>query len=411
MMNKKIVINIPQIEDILLFYFFTLPIWRDFVFSHLPGGSYFGSFLGLVALVAVTLVKQYRSLNRLIDVFLLYLVIILLFVFKFWGNPDMSEWIDRLYGLKSVITWGAPLGYIVIRLQYDFNRMMNVLKHTGLVLAIYYAWKSLEVITTGYWTIVQFDVERHSTSNMSWSYGVLMAICFLSIYLLKDKKKIVLLPMILGVIGILIYGSRGTIICLVIGIVLLVLFFHEGKMTWKNYLLIFAIAAALIFLLSDNGLLMISTLLQNKGVSSRFIDSMVGFKFSNFEETSNGRWIIWITVLDLIKNGPFYGYGVYGERNAVYSLGMKWGYSHNIFLEILVSFGWLFGSIIIIFAVVQIVRFFRSSKNADEKLVFILFLTIGFELLLSNSLWLQCAPWVLMALVTNHFQNSYSDLE
>ena len=410
-MNKKIVINIPQIEDILLFYFFTLPIWRDFVFSHLPGGSYFGSFLGLVALVAVTLVKQYRSLNRLIDVFLLYLVIILLFVFKFWGNPDMSEWIDRLYGLKSVITWGAPLGYIVIRLQYDFNRMMNVLKHTGLVLAIYYAWKSLEVITTGYWTIVQFDVERHSTSNMSWSYGVLMAICFLSIYLLKDKKKIVLLPMILGVIGILIYGSRGTIICLVIGIVLLVLFFHEGKMTWKNYLLIFAIAAALIFLLSDNGLLMISTLLQNKGVSSRFIDSMVGFKFSNFEETSNGRWIIWITVLDLIKNGPFYGYGVYGERNAVYSLGMKWGYSHNIFLEILVSFGWLFGSIIIIFAVVQIVRFFRSSKNADEKLVFILFLTIGFELLLSNSLWLQCAPWVLMALVTNHFQNSYSDLE
>ena len=99
------------------------------------------------------------------------------------------------------------------------------------------------------------------------------------------------------------------------------------------------------------------------------------------------------------------------ERNAVYGIGMKWGYSHEIFLEILVSFGWLFGSIIIIIAVVGIIRFFRDSKIAEEKMLFILFLTIGFELLLSNTLWLHCAPWVLMGLYANHFKHSYIDIE
>ena len=111
-----------------------------------------------------------------------------------------------------------------------------------------------------------------------------------------------------------------------------------------------------------------------------------------------------MTVLNMIKNGPFYGYGVYGERNIVYNLGIRWGYSHNIFLELLVSFGWLIGSIIIIVMVIGIVHFFVKVKNKDERLLFVIFLTLSFELLLSNTLWLHVAPWALMALYVNHFK-------
>lgn len=83
---------------------------------------------------------------------------------------------------------------------------------------------------------------------------------------------------------------------------------------------------------------------------------------------------------------------------------MRWGYSHDIFLEILVDFGWLFGTIIMAFLLFNLVRFFRSSQDKYEKLLAILFLTIGFELVLSNSIWLHCGLWVLMGLVVNHFQ-------
>lgn len=411
-MKMQLSIKLPKLEDMLLFYFFTLPIWRDFIFSHLPGGSYYGSFAVLLFLILLAMIKYCRNLSLFTDAFVLYLIIAMLFFLKFWNNPSMSDWINRTYGLMSVITWGAPLAYLVIRLQRNFTKMLNTLKKTGIVLGIYYALKSLEVLRNGYWTYTNFGVVRHESSNMSWSYGVLMAICFISIYLfIKRQKKIAIVPIVIGVVGILVYGSRGSLIGLVLGAVLMVLFYNKEKMTWKNYVFLFLIAALFIFCLSDSGLLLVSMLLKNAGLNSRFIDSLVEFSYSNFEEISNGRWAIWTTVIDLIKSGPFYGYGVYGERNAVYGIGMKWGYSHEIFLEILVSFGWLFGSIIIIIAVVGIIRFFRDSKIAEEKMLFILFLTIGFELLLSNTLWLHCAPWVLMGLYANHFKHSYIDIE
>lgn len=404
-MKRQLLIKIPKIEEILLFYFFTMSIWRDLFFSRISIG-WIVNLVVLFGMIALATIKQ-SGRKYFLDIFILYLVICLLFVFKFWENQEMKEWITRSYGVVTMISWGGIFGYYVIRLQKSFNRMISVIKKTGIVLFVYYAWKSLEVLRNGYWTYNNFGEVRHSTYNMSWSYGILMAICFISIYLLKDKKKIAIVPIVVGTVGILVYGSRGTLIGLVIGIVLLVLLFNKEKMTWKNYLFSFLIAVFFIFFLSDSGLLLVSSLLKNAGLNSRFIDSLVGFSFSNFEETSNGRWAIWTKVIDLIKSGPFYGYGVYGERNAVYGIGMKWGYSHEIFLEIMVSFGWLFGSIIIIIAVVGIIRFFRDSKIAEEKLLFILFLTIGSELLLSNTLWLHCAPWVLMGLYANHFKHSY----
>lgn len=211
----------------------------------------------------------------------------------------------------------------------------------------------------------------------------------------------------MGLFGILIYGSRGTLIGFLLGILFLILMYNNGKMNLKNYIILFLGIGVGIFLLSDTGLRIVSELLENMGVSSRFIDSLVDFSFSNFAETSNGRWLIWTTVINMIKSGPFYGYGVFAERNAVYDLGMKWGYSHNIFLELLVSFGWLIGSLIIIVLLFGMIRFFVRVKDKDEKLVFIIFLTLSFELLLSNTLWLHFAPWALIALYVNHFKGKY----
>lgn len=180
------------------------------------------------------------------------------------------------------------------------------------------------------------------------------------------------------------------------------LLYSQKRMTFRNYLVLFALCGGIVFCLSDFGLSMISDILMSHGLNSRFIDSIKNF--ATFEELSNGRSRIWETAISLIKTGPFYGYGVYGERNAIYNIGMKWGYSHNIFLEILVDFGWLFGSIIIVVLFFYLVLFFKSSKDKYEKLLVIIFLTIGFELVLSNSIWLHSGLWILMGLIVNHFK-------
>lgn len=405
-MRFRFSLKIPKLEKIMLFYYFTMSIWREHLFTHLPGGGILGPAI-LWLLIVLVLLKQSRYWGQYIDIFVFYLIILGLFFFKFWGNATMSVWITRTYGVLSVITWGGIYSYAVIRLQNNIQEILGVLKKTGIVLSVYYAWRALEVIRNGYWTYIQFGVVRHTTSNMSWGYGVLMALCFISIYLLKEKIRWVIIPILVGLFGILIYGSRGTMIGFLLGICFLILTYNNGRMKMRNYISLFLGIGIGIFLLSDAGLRIISDLLRNMGVSSRFIDSLVDFSFNNFEETSNGRWVIWTTVINMIKNGPFYGYGVFGERNTVYALGMKWGYSHNIFLELLVSFGWLIGSIIIIVLIIGMVRFFIKVKDKNEKLLFVIFLTLSFELLLSNTLWLHFAPWALMALYVNHFKGKY----
>ena len=75
---------------------------------------------------------------------------------------------------------------------------------------------------------------RQTTSNMNWSYGVLTAICFLSIYFFKDKKKWPFVFVVIGIVGILIYGSRGTLIGLIFGILLLSLLYSQKRMTFRN---------------------------------------------------------------------------------------------------------------------------------------------------------------------------------
>lgn len=395
--------KLPTAEKFLLFYYFTMSIWHDHLFVKLPSGWIIRPLI-LWFLIVIVLVKQRRRINNYLDILVFYLVIFLLFFFKFFGDNDMTVWLNRPYGVLSVVTWGGIYSYAVFRLQRNAQDILDVLKKTGVVLGIYYAWRVLEVISNGYWTIVRFDVVEQSSSNMSWSYGVLMAICFIAIYMLREKKTWIIIPILIGLFGILLYGSRGTAICFLLGSLAILLFYNEGKMETKSYIILSLGIVLAIFVFSDTGLMLISEWLNNAGLSSRFIDSLINFDTSSFDVTSNGRLLIWTTLANMIGNGPFYGYGVFGERNIIYNLGMKWGYAHNIFFEIMVAFGWLGGSIIIIAMLIGIIRFFKKVKNKDERLLFIIFLTISFELLLSNTMWLHYGPWALLALYVNHFK-------
>lgn len=394
----KISIKQPTIETILLAYFFTSPIWRDLIFDKFSAAWVLNPVI-ILSLFGMVLIKKRKCLKQYIDIFIVYLIIFLLFFIKFFANNEMSVWMTRTYGLKHMLYWGWFLGYGVIRVQSNTDSVLDCLKKVGIVLFIYYALKSMEVLKYGYWTITQFGEVKYSKGNMSWSYGIMQSICFIAIYLVKDKRYYMIVPFIIGVIGILIYGSRGTLVALVLGTVLLVTFYHSGKMRVRNFIVIAIFSGLLIFILSDKGLNIISDILIKNGVESRFVNSLLNY--TNFEETSNGRVLIWEKTWEMITKGPFWGYGVYGERNVIYSIGMRWGYCHNLFLEFLVDFGYVFGSAAVIMLLVVLIKSFIATHDKNTKLCLIIFLTIMFELLLSNSYWLQSGVWITVALCVN----------
>ncbi len=393
----------PSLESAVLIYYFLFPILRPLIFSHLPlGDAIMNGILVICALLVIH--KRPGKRSQFLDIPILYGVIFLLFAMKFWTDPSMHVWLRRDYGVRHMLMTGGIFSYLVFRIQKDPKEIYRTMKHAVFILGAYYVFQSLEVIRNGYWTVERFGETVQMSSNMSWSYGVLLVISVFSCCALLEKNVLYCLPVPFGLLGIVLYGSRGALIAYVLGALLYGMVSSYGRKRFRLYASVMVIVAA-VGLSFERILTALGTWQEKFGLNSRFIDKLVHYE--SIEGFSSGRMKMWRTVLGLLRENPIVGYGVMGERNTIYGLGLKWGYCHNFFLELMVAFGCVIGSILLIILFYGVIRFFRFVKDRYERLVFILFLTVAFELLFSNTMWLHFCPWILMALYANHFQKTY----
>lgn len=405
----KIRLKLPHSQDLLLVIFLIMPVLKGLFISKIPGGSLLLSF-GIVGLIAFSMIKKKNFFMKYIDVFIVYSIVAVLFIYQFATNPSVRIWIMRDYGVRHMFLIGGIFAYPIMRVQDNVGTVMRNMKISAVVLGLYYAYQVIEPITKGYWEYEQFGILRHSESNMSWSYGMLLLVCIMSILLIIEKKKYMIIPIAISLVGILLYGSRGTIISFIIGVVLILLFLENKKADVKKYVLIIIAAAAAMFILSDTGLTLIENVTDSLGIESRFIDSFLNTLKGgdSFDEESSGRDRIWKVVIGLIKENPF-GVGVMGHRNAIYRIGIKWGYSHDVFLDLIVELGWIFGTLVILVGLYGIVKFFRKVKDVRERLLFIIFITVSCELLLSGYIWLHYGLWGLLGIYMNHFRAKWQN--
>ncbi|MBO6140209.1 MAG: O-antigen ligase family protein [Ruminococcus sp.] len=394
------------VENIMLIFFMCFPVLRALVFSKISGGPYFMIAM-LVMMIVYVFFKHDHRKHGYFDIIILYLVIFFLFLIKFVYDESVDVWLERDYGVSYALLMGGVFAYAVIRLQKNVESMIFGLKVAAFILAIYYAYMSLEPIQVGYWTYTQFGHIRHSPSHMSWSYGVLLVISIFAIYVVDENKIFMIVPIIIGFIGILLYGSRGTIMSFIIGLLVVVLFYEKKKITGKKAFWLTVIVSLALFFTSSTGLELLQNILDEYNLRSRFITSVINaMGGETFENESTGRLRIWTHALDMINEQPF-GYGVFGQRNSIYNLGIKWGYAHEFFLDILLEFGVVFGMVLIILFIRMILKFFSKVTNSHERIVFIVFLTVSCELLVSGSFWIHYGIWSLMALYVNHFKNNW----
>ena len=88
----------------------------------------------------------------------------------------------------------------------------------------------------------------------------------------------------------------------------------------------------------------------------------------------------------LLSQLRLFGYGLYGDR------GITEGrYAHNFFLEIMVQYGLLVGSAIVIYIVILILAGF-FTKDRDKKILFIAFFSASVIKLMMSSSYLSKEP-------------------
>ncbi len=228
-----------------------------------------------------------------------------------------------------------------------------------------------------------------STTYQTMSYLSALA-AGLNYYLLVDKnnqyrpsffqtslsyKIICLMLLPVQVLALILTGGRGGMI--LVSVYILVITCTEGHNINKTIkrIVIFCIIIALITLFSSNNESVVA------GLNRIF--SFVGNDGINWEETS-GRDQLYANAINLIKERPLFGYGIWGLFNYIPN-------PHNIFLEWMLGggiIGMLIGSGILLLTIRKYYILYKINSRVTLLLLFFLY---NFVMLMFSGTYL-CAP-------------------
>ncbi len=202
------------------------------------------------------------------------------------------------------------------------------------------------------------------------------------------------------------FGSRGLFINILCFVFFLVCFKARGWKERKKALVTVVVMLASCFVLInvENQAAMHITYrnanpeeISTEDTQSRNISSLTDGGFAK----SNGRFDIWtISAQSIQKNfkeGHIFGGGVYGDRPYV-GHEYEWGYSHNIILEMVASFG-IVGVVMIGYMAYMAFRILLDKDNPEYVDLIFITLVLSTKLLVSDSFWFLSYFWAFVTVI------------
>ena len=405
-------VKTQHLADLFFFAYMCIPL-LELVFSKIL--SYAGlmeygpmialpvAYIPLVLLFAGFMITGKPIRDFIPEFWLLLIAIILWFAVTYLLHPEYEYWYFReTYGIWDYVLRPSNglFIYLAIRLINDPDRILNVLRYSGFFMYLYYGRILLQSLAQGYWTDSSnkgFDIRM--SYSLSFGYNVLIfALAFL--YAGLERRSLIDLGFGgIGVVMILLGGSRGPILDIAI-FVLLYMFIKINDRKRKALLMTAVAVFGILFLLTYKYLLMAAAAVIGKfGLSSRFIDMMIEGSVSN----DNGRELIWKTAIGMIKEHPL-GYGAMGTRHVIGDIIFV-GHPHQIFLEILVDFGVIFGTLLILWLLLSSARIILSKQTGAWKGIFVVFFARACQLLVSLTYWHSIGLWAAIAVGVCAYSN------
>lgn len=221
--------------------------------------------------------------------------------------------------------------------------------------------------------------------SMRFGYAMLpSSIWFLCLYI-KNRKIGWLFLFFLTTLLLIVYGSRGTLICIAL---LLVLTAIKYRWWWVLFLsLLFVIFSGIFFQLLELGL----NWLANVSGSRKILGLLAMFQ-GDIMDASSGRDILYDRCIQLFNDNPF-GNGVGFWQNDPFMGGL---YPHNIFLEIAVEFGVIGIFVLAIILILIIVRLFRLERSSFFPYAALISICFG-RLMVSSVYWSRPEFWLVLS--------------
>ena len=370
------------------------------VIRRLSGNSgyiLFVVFINLIVGFSLFFVIKQNIYRQSIKKPLLILVVVFLFQFiSLVVHPEYLSW--YLHDSYGVIYRFLPITSAVFGIVYSYmfeekEEFLICIGETAEILLWLYMFQFLHARQRGYWNGITYtgDTIRLGYS-IEFGYNVAFCfMCFISLYLYDSRRRYVI-EAIVSLLLLVGEGSRGALLCIGMGLLLLVISkWREEDSLRRVLLLVGIIIMAIIFITAFPFL--VEMINVNK-VSSRTIQSLVSGEFLN----DNGRSIIWTIALGMVRSSGYTGYGFYGDR---YVIGRRfyWGYPHNVFLEVLIEFGIMIGVILIVYFLYSFIKMYLKCKDIEWQLLVAIFGSACSKLLISDSFWYNRFFWLFLGVL------------
>ena len=395
---KQTKITLNQMLDFSLIVFLCFPA---FVFAI----NYFMRFVGLdgigrtlsLMLVYVPLIFVAVRRKRVIyDFWVIWVAVVLFFLLTYIIHPEYEPWYTREeYGVLDYVLMPQNGLYIYLLLRHvnDPKRILRCVRLSSWPMYLYYALQIEKASERGYWIdYSNYGYEIHLSYNLSLGYSVLLFVLAFLYCALENKKVYDWIGAATGMALILLAGSRGPILDIII---FLILYFavRLGKSRKKVFTMVGVAAVGVLFYFVYPYLLAGASIVLNRfNISSRFLEKLLNGTISD----DAGRLIIWKAAVNMIKENPW-GYGAMGSRHVI-SKYVYVGHPHNIFLELLIDFGVIFGTVIIIWLLYWAIKLLATKGNDEWKGVFLVFFSRACQLLLSLTFWHSIGLWGALAI-------------
>lgn len=339
-----------------------LGYWRG-INNHLPVLGTMTDELECCIVLAPILLSLPKLLKRIkisdhifvFACFILYVMNILLY------PQNENVLLERLFSF-SILT----LPYYYIGVSLDIKRFYKSFYYISVIAIYMCAFYELLYAQSAFYT----GEVNTSEYNMGLAYSILPHVLMVSWMALKNVKIYSIIPMVLGLMLLLSFGTRGPVICAIVFIAIYLLFIRPSKHQKTMRIVTISLAVFAVSFLNQFMLFM-QMLTFQLGMSTRLFEKY----FEGELETSLGRDYIRETLLrELATDNPLYGHGILGSYPYVNT------YPHNIVLDFLFSFGWILGIALLLSVLYVIIRMLiKYSQNEISK-------TFGILLVVSSIL-------------------------
>lgn len=339
-----------SLQEILAFIVL-MPAFLGFINVLLPvlGFGEITSICTALIYIGVLFVLIIKAGLTLTD-FAVLLMIYCTFFFSYIMFPSTrTEFVTQ--GMIILFLFFIPYCVIGIRKIRVFETFFSILGNLSII-----------TIIIGIFMFVFLPYQRY-LDYMEYSYSLLPAICAVY-YIIHFRKfnssnrrswKIILyyICLIAGMLEMLAFGARAPVAFSLIYMFLCVICDKKESFSKKT------IFSALYIVCAFIGIVFIENIITNISSFSVFSNSYILRRYLTGRLiVSTSREGIWASCFQRLENMGFSISGFFGDR--AFCAGI---YPHNIFLEVLMSWGWVIGGFIILFFLILVVRGMKMNRE------------------------------------------------